>query len=77
MQLWNIRILLLCLLLPGPLLVWDSSVIGGSASSWIVGTDASRPEDTHKHTGLLTATNYLTTYLDLYLLMMKKRQTKD
>lgn len=26
----------------GPLLVWDSSVIGGSASSWIVGTDASR-----------------------------------
>lgn len=36
-------------LLPGPLLVWDSSVIGGSASSWIVGTDASRP-DTHTHT---------------------------
>lgn len=26
----------------GSLLVWDSSVIGGSASSWIVGTDASR-----------------------------------
>lgn len=31
-------------LLPGPLLVWDSSVIGGSASSWIVGTEASKPE---------------------------------
>lgn len=33
----------LVFLLPGPLLVCDSSVIGGSASSWIVGTDASRP----------------------------------
>lgn len=29
--------------LPGPLLFWNSSVIGGSASSWMVGTDASRP----------------------------------
>lgn len=36
--------LVLCLFLPGPLLVCDSSVIGGSASSWIVGTDASKPE---------------------------------
>lgn len=37
-------------LLPGPLLVWDSSVIGGSASSWIVGTDANRPVmNTHTH----------------------------
>lgn len=27
-----------------PLLVWKSSVMGGSASSWMVGTDARRPD---------------------------------
>lgn len=37
-----------CVLLPGPLLFWSSSVMGGSASSWMVGTDARRPEET-KH----------------------------
>lgn len=42
-------------LLPGPLLFWNSSVIGGSASSWMVGTDARRP-DKIKHTGGLSTT---------------------
>ena len=60
--------LLLHFFLPGPLLVWDSSVIGGSASSWIVGTDASRPgarAHTHTHIFCFKLYNYTITINEL------------